>query len=457
MISFFRRTLRKSLSRCPQHTFRPQLESLDDRLVPSQSPVFVQTNLVSDVPGMAQNTDPLLVNPWGIAMSSGSPFWVSDNNSGFSTLYNGQGQPQALQVKIPLGPGDISPPLGSPTGTVFNTLGSGFDVTQNGKTGSSAFLFATEGGIIAGWSPSVNLKNAVIGATSPTADFTGLAIGVDAAGQTLLYAADHANGVIDVYDQNFKLVTTLAGSFTDPNLPKGAEPFNIQNINGQLFVEYTVSGKGNVQGAVDVFTTDGQPVNTHRPLIVGNQLDSPWGVTLAPSSFGQFGGALLVGNFGNGNINAFDPKNGHFLGTSPHFPTDSRSKKTTCGRCHSAMARHRPRTLCISRPGSTTKTMDYSVRFKPSQSYISPTQFSTTCPIPRSRQFRPSQPMATLTHTAQPSSLRTSREPVYSIQAISSFPISTAAAGYRGRVPRSSGSLQMGNNLSSSRADRGWD
>jgi uncharacterized protein (TIGR03118 family) len=315
MISFFRRSLRRTPSSRPQQTTKLQLESLDDRLVPSTSPVFVQTNLVSNVAGMAENTDPQLVNPWGISMSSGSPFWVSDNNSGFSTLYNGQGQPQALKVTIPLGPGDTSPPLGSPTGTVFNTLGSGFDVTQGGKTGSSVFLFASEGGIISGWAPSVNGTNAVIGATNATADFTGLAIGVDAEGQTLLYAVDHAAGVIDVYDQNFNLVTTLAGNFTDPHLPKGADPFNIQNIGGNLYVEYTVSGDGKVQGAVDEFTTDGKPVNTSHPLIVGGQLDSPWGVALAPSNFGQFSKDLLVGNFGNGWINAFSPKTGAFLGT----------------------------------------------------------------------------------------------------------------------------------------------
>src|ERR1700722_12397533 len=121
MLSFFRRSLRRTLSSRAHRNAKLQLESLDDRLVPSQSPVFVQTNLVSDIAGLAENTDPLLVNPWGIAMSSGSPFWVSDNNSGFSTLYNGQGQPQSLQVTIPPGPGDIPSVIGSPTGTVFNT------------------------------------------------------------------------------------------------------------------------------------------------------------------------------------------------------------------------------------------------------------------------------------------------------------------------------------------------
>jgi uncharacterized protein (TIGR03118 family) len=276
--------------------------------------MFVQTNLVSDIPGMAANTDPLLINPWGISMSGGSPFWVSDNKTGFSTLYNGQGQPQSLQVAIPTAPGSTAA-NGTPTGTVFNTLGSGFDVSENGKTGSSVFLFDTLDGTISGWSPGVDATHAIVAVNSPGSVFTGLAIGVDAEGQTLLYAADHAKGVIDVYNQNFQLVTTLAGSFTDPKLPSGADPFNIQNINGKLYVEYTVSNDGKVEGAVDVFNTDGQPVNTSHPLIVGGQLDSPWGVTMAPADFGQFSNDLLVGNFGNGMINAFNPKNGAFLGT----------------------------------------------------------------------------------------------------------------------------------------------
>ncbi|HEX5442367.1 MAG TPA: TIGR03118 family protein [Pirellulales bacterium] len=291
------------------------------------APVVVQTNLTSDLPGMAAQQDPLLINPWGISFGPTTPFWVSDNATGFSTLYNGQGVAQPagtnppispLQVTIPSSPGS-SASHGTPTGTVFNTDHAGFNVSETvdgaTKTGSSAFLFDTLDGTISGWSPGVDRTHAIVAVNMPGSVFTGLAQGVDSAGDTLLYAADHAKGTIDVFDQNFNPVTTLPGSFQDPNLPAGAAPFNVQNIAGDLYVEYTVPAGGEVHGAVDVFTTDGTPVNPMHPLIVGGSLVSPWGVTLAPAGFGQFSNDLLVGNFGNGQINAFDPKTGDFLGT----------------------------------------------------------------------------------------------------------------------------------------------
>ncbi len=297
--------------------------SLASYLPPQPAPIFVQTNMVSDVAGLAANQDNLLINPWGVAFGPSTAFWVADNGTGLSTLYNGQGQPQPpgnnppldpLQVTIPASPGS-SASHGTPTGTVFNTLNSGFDVTDGTKTGSSIFLFATLDGTISGWSPGVNRTQAIVAVNMPGSVFTGLAMGVDAEGQSLLYAADHSKGTIDVFNQNFQLVTSLPGSFEDPNLPAGASPFNIQNIGGDLYVEYTVPSGGQVHGAVDVFTTGGKPVNPNRPLIVGGQLNSPWGVTLAPADFGQFSNDLLVGNFGDGHINAFNPKSGAFLGT----------------------------------------------------------------------------------------------------------------------------------------------
>jgi uncharacterized protein (TIGR03118 family) len=290
------------------------------------APVFVQTNLTSDVAGMAAHQDPLLINPWGVSFGPGGPFWISDNRTGFATLYDDQGAPQPpgnhppfspLQVTIPTSPGSTAS-HGTPTGTVFNASGTGFKVSElvNGhvRTGSSIFLFATLDGTISGWSFSVDLTHAIVAVNMPGSVFTGLAMGTDSAGDTLLYAADHANGTIDVFNQNFKLVTTLAGLFQDPNLPVGADPFNVQNIAGKLYVEYTVPSGGQVHGAVDVFTTDGVPVNPAQPLIVGGPLVAPWGVTLAPAGFGQFSNDLLVGNFGDGHINAFDPKSGTSLG-----------------------------------------------------------------------------------------------------------------------------------------------
>jgi len=308
------------------------LESLETRLVPSAD--FVQTNLVSDVPGMAQVLDPNLINAWGLTASATSPFWVANQGSGTSTLYNGLGQPQPLVVNIPANPSDNPlPARGSPTGDVFNTSGisTSFEVTDptTGKSGSSVFLFATTDGTISGWAPKANGTNALIGATNPGAVYTGLAIGKDANGDPLLYAADFSKNSIDVYGQDFKPVTTLSGNFTDPNLPAGYRVFNVQAINNKLYVEYAPfdsttggvqAGKGN--GVVDVFNTDGQ---LQQRLITGGQLNDPWGIAQAPANFGAFSNDLLVGNFGSGNINAFDPTTGKFLGelkTSSGQPFD---------------------------------------------------------------------------------------------------------------------------------------
>jgi uncharacterized protein (TIGR03118 family) len=327
MLSWLRQTQKTNTQKTKKRTVLG-VESLDERCLPSAQPtaMVVQTNLVSDIPGMATTTDPLLINPWGVSFSGNSPFWVSNNNSGTSTIYDGQGNPQPpgttpptapLQVTIPTAPGGAPP--GAPTGTVFNTDPNGaFNVSEtvNGQmmTGSSVFLFATEDGTISGWSPGVDQTHAIVGATVPGADFTGLAIGKDAAGQTLLYAADNANKKIDVFNDSFQLVTTLAGKFTDKGLPRGAAPFNIQLIGNKLYVEYTTTSS-TVHGAVDVFTTDGKPVNPGHPLITGGTLNSPWGVTVAPHGFGQFGGDLLVGNFGDGHINVFSRQTGAFIGT----------------------------------------------------------------------------------------------------------------------------------------------
>ena len=288
------------------------LEALEDRRLLSGD--FVQTNLVSDVAGLAEFQDKQLINPWGLVSSPanppanlGTPWWVSDQGTGLSTLYNGLGVKQGLVVTIPPA---ASPPHG-PTGIVFNTSGTGFNVSETvggtTKTGPSVFLFDALDGTIDGWSPGVDRNNAIIAVNNNgTAIYTGLAIGVDAAGQTLLYAANNkGSGSIDVYDQNFKKVTTLAGSFQGPDLPANAAPFNIQDINNQLYVEYTEGPAGAGHGAVAIFSTDGKLVKT---LINGDRhLNSPWGIALAPSNFGKFSGDLFVGNFGDGHINVYRP------------------------------------------------------------------------------------------------------------------------------------------------------
>ena len=301
-------------------SFGPRLEAIEDRCLLSTA--IVQSNLVSDDTQFtpAQVQDPNLVNPWGLSASATGEWWVANEGTGTSTLYNTSTSPvtaDSLVVSIP--PGSTASAQGTPTGTVFNTSGTGFDVSENGKTGSSVFLFDTVDGTISGWSPSVDSTNAIVGATNPGAIYTGLAIATDQHGQTLLYAADFAKGTIDVYNQNFQLVTNLRGNFTDPKLPAGYSPFNIQAINNQLYVEYApvadvlagTSAPG--EGAVDVFTADGQllerlirPGDTH--------INQPWAIAMAPSNFGSFSNDLLVGNFGDGTINAFGPRSGRFAG-----------------------------------------------------------------------------------------------------------------------------------------------
>jgi uncharacterized protein (TIGR03118 family) len=261
---------------------------------------FIQTNLVSNVSGEAAVTDPSLLNPWGVSFSATSPFWVSDNAANLATLYQGTGAPVSLVVSVP----------GGPTGQVFNSAGAGNFVV--GSTPSS-FIFATLGGSIYAWNASSG-TSAQLEASTPGATFTGLALDNNGSGN-FLYAANSAGGGgIDVFNSNFAAVTP-SGTFVDPNLPAGFVPYNIQNINGLLYVEYKNSADPTTlgAGAVSVFDANG---NFIQELIgPGGELDDPWGVVIAPSSFGSFSNDLMVGNFGNGEINAFNPTTGAFLGT----------------------------------------------------------------------------------------------------------------------------------------------
>jgi uncharacterized protein (TIGR03118 family) len=277
-----------------------------DRNFTAGSRFYQQTNLVSDVPGLAKFTDSHLANPWGISFSSTSPFWISDYDTGFSTLYNGQGQPvppgSPLAVAIPSNPGNPHP--GTPTGTVYNSTNS-FVIQAGKKSGPSRFLFATFDGTISGWNPAVDPTHAIVAVNRPTsAVYVGLAIGTNPSG-TFLYAAN-VFGSIDVFDQKFALAH-LQGSFHDPNLPAGYFPYNIQNLGGQLWVTYA----GLNTGYVDVYDTEG---NLIRRVVSADHLYFPWGLAIAPAHFGQFSNDLLVGNTGSGLINAYDPHTGRFLG-----------------------------------------------------------------------------------------------------------------------------------------------
>lgn len=281
--------------------------------------VYIQTNLTSDGFVPANNTDPNLKNPWGISFSPTSPFWVSDQASGVATLYSGTGAPAGgpLVVTIPAGGG---PPSG-PTGTVFNSgaTTSFLLPTPSGSTVRATFLFDTLSGTIQGWNPGSTggSASAVITADKPGAIYTGLAIDTSG-GSDYLYAANNT-GSIDVYNSSFTNVsgTIFAGKFVDPNALPGFTPFNIQNINGMLYVTYadiTPMGTPLAGGFVDEYDSSG---NLIKRVATGGPLDAPWGITLAPASgFGTFSGDLLIGNFyPGGTINAFDPNTGIFLGT----------------------------------------------------------------------------------------------------------------------------------------------
>jgi uncharacterized protein (TIGR03118 family) len=270
---------------------------------------FSQHNLVSDLPGLADHMDTNLVNPWGIAFSATSPFWISDNHSGFSTIYNSSGTPSPLVVTIP--PPNGGTPPAAPDGIVFNGT---TDFVASG-TSPARFIFATEDGTISGWAGGSSAVLKADNSTSGTV-YKGLAM-ASSGGNNFLYAADFHNGRIDVFDASYN-PATLAGNFADPTIPAGFAPFNIQNIGGQLFVTYAmqdadrhddVGGPGH--GYVNVFDTSGHLL---RRFASQGVLDSPWGLAMAPAGFGAFGGALLIGNFSDGRINAFDPVSGNWLG-----------------------------------------------------------------------------------------------------------------------------------------------
>jgi uncharacterized protein (TIGR03118 family) len=270
----------------------------------SQVTAFQQTNLVSSVAGQAPVTDPNLRNPWGIALNSGSPFWIADQVTGKATVYNGAGQPfpvgNPLIVTIPnlIGPG-------GPTGVVANST-SDFAITMGGLPAS--FIFANREGTIEAWNSSAG-TNAMI-MTSANGAYNGLTIG--SVGTTnFLYAANAGNAHIDIFDGSFH-AALLPGNFTDPNLPAGFAPHNIANLGGTIFVTYKNAANGG--GVIDAFNMSGILLRRVTSNTAGGHLDAPWGLAIAPAGFGNLGGALLVGNEGNGHISAFDVLTGSFLG-----------------------------------------------------------------------------------------------------------------------------------------------
>ncbi len=357
----------------------------------SDDGTVLQTNLVSDLPGAAAVTDPNLVNPWGISESSASPFWFSDNNAGVTTLYQVPGAGTAPVTVSPLVvniPTPVGPTGGTPTGTVFNGSSAAFMVTGLNKSGqtasaAAAFLFSSEDGTITGWNPGIDPTGKFAGAggasgeaalavdnsgnnfTNPDPDqqtgavYKGLAIATsstpiiaaDAASTSLLYASNFRSGAVEVYDANFHKAALPSGAFRDAYLPRGYAAFGIQVLNGKVYVTYArqdaarhddAAGPG--RGFVDVFSLDGTPglPGNRVRLISRGSLDSPWGLAVAPQGFGGISApgsdpVLLVGNFGDGRIHAYDAASGRALG-EPGTPTASPSRSRDCGPCGSATA-----------------------------------------------------------------------------------------------------------------------
>jgi uncharacterized protein (TIGR03118 family) len=305
---------------------------------------YTQTNLISDIPGLAQVTDPNLLNPWGLAFFPGaSPFWINENNQpvGASALYFADAVPFPDLPSVTIPAPNVTVPVtpGAPTGIVANFFveSGAFEIPNpanpSSPFGPALFIFDTEDGAVLAWNAAPNvtpgLPDPLIaeivvdnsdGGSATGAVYKGLALGSNTANGPLLYATNFRSGKVDVFDTNFAPVT-LSGSFTDRKVQDGYAPFGIQNINGQIWVTYALQDKAKHDpvnkpghGFVSIFDVNG---NLIKHFAQHGHLDSPWGLAMAPSTFGQFANDMLIGNFGDGVINVFDPSNGHWLATLP--------------------------------------------------------------------------------------------------------------------------------------------
>lgn len=285
---------------------------------PATTAAFLATDVVADSGTGAAHIDPKLLNAWGIAFNPTGFVWVANQGSSTSTLYDGKGVAQSLVVAIPPGAGGNA----GPTGIVYNGT-QDFKVSKSGVSGVAAFIFVGTGGTVSGWSPAVDRTNAVTmvdtaaNGAGPAA-YTGLTLS-NYAGVNYLYAADFRNGRVDVYDPAWQKVTLPGGSFNDPNLPSGYAPFGIQAIGDRIYVTYAQHAPSGPRenlgpglGIVDVFSASGALV---RRFAGNGALNAPWGVALAPAGFTGFANMLLIGNFGDGKINVFDPASGAMVGT----------------------------------------------------------------------------------------------------------------------------------------------
>lgn len=268
---------------------------------------YTQTNLTTD------SKDPNLQNPWGMVASSGGPLWVSDENDGLATLYDGSGKTQGLVVKIPSASGEGS---GHPTGIMFNGNSADFLVSSGNP---AFFIFVTLDGTISGWNPGVSVSSAVVKVNNSCkgAVYTGATIGEDGENE-MIYVANFHSGKIEVYNSSFKAVTLPGGAFSDANLPESFAPFNVQAIGPNIYVTYGQQNSaknfprgGTGLGYVDVYSPQGRLL---QRLEHGSWLNAPWGVTLAPADFGEFSHTVLVGNLLGGTIGAYNNVTGQFIG-----------------------------------------------------------------------------------------------------------------------------------------------
>ena len=281
--------------------------------LPAEAATVTRTDLTSNTVGQAQFTDPSLVNAWGISYTPGGDFWVSDNKSGVTTLYDGTGNPQSLVVTIPSAKAGGT---GSPTGQTYNPNPNEFQIAQNGKKGAATFIFVTEDGTISGWNPDVNATSAVVAVnmSDKHAMFTGAAFYTDGSDTDHLLVTDFHNGVVREFDTNFN----ETASYRDNFLPPDYQPFNVAVFNGNIYISYAeadnarrhiIAGRG--IGDVDLVTAVGSVVFNAE---LGS-LNAPWGMAVAPASWGALAGKLMVSDVGSGEISLFDLNNLDAAGT----------------------------------------------------------------------------------------------------------------------------------------------
>ena len=309
----------------PRRSFRPRIDTLEARVVLSG---YQQRNLVGYLPGMARHTDPNL-NGWGMDYAPNGPFCVADTFTGVATFYDSSGHVRPQVVTIPAAPSQPLGPVGLPEGVVYNPT-SDFVISAHGRSAPALFLFATRDGTISGWNPAVDRDHAIIMVDNSTeaypANYTGLVIAQNSQGHNVLYAADFgrsnstSNNRVDMFNGSFQTL----GSFTDANVAvqyPGYSAWQVEEINGRLWVTFAIHTPPN-GGVVDIFDTDGHLLTpNHFAANAGGAgpLENPWGIVQAPAHFGAFSHDILIGNVeGDGNINAFDPRTGAFLGPLRH-------------------------------------------------------------------------------------------------------------------------------------------